>query len=105
MPGFFEALLGEPLAKHREGHEQWRFDVGIYRSEWPPLKTHRNCQDKVLHQMAAVFLGNPRTVIFLCGALLAERIEHIYLTESFLVVYDIFGISLLFETPGTQYKK
>jgi hypothetical protein len=72
---------------------------------WRPLKIHHNCQGKVLHQKAAGFLGNPSTVNFFRGVLMVERIERIYLTGNLLVVYDTFGISLPFETPGTQYRK
>ena len=97
--------MDESPAKHLETHEQWRFDVGICMSEWLQLKIHHNYQDKELHQMVAVFLGNQDTVNFLRGALWGWRIVHICVSESLLVVYDIFGISLPFETPCTQYRK
>jgi hypothetical protein len=56
--------LDESVAKHLEAHEQWQFDVGICMSEWLLLKIHHNYQDKELHQMGAVFLGNQDTVNF-----------------------------------------
>jgi hypothetical protein len=59
----------------------------------------------VLHQKPAVFSGNRCTKDFFRGVLLAGRTEHIDLSGSLLDVYDTFGISLPFETPGTQYRK
>ena len=59
--GYF---LDESQAKHPIVHVRWRFDIGICMSEWLQLKIHHNYQDKELHQMGAVFLGNQDTVNF-----------------------------------------
>ncbi|WP_216250068.1 hypothetical protein [Polynucleobacter sp. AM-26B4] len=78
--------MGECLAKHREGHEQSRFDVGIYRSESLLLEIRHNYQGKVLHQKVVVFSGNQCTDDLFHEVLLAERIERIFESESLLVV-------------------
>ncbi len=100
-----EACLDESPAKHREAHEQWRFDAGICMSEWLLLKIRHNYQGKVLRHNLAFFSGNQCTDDLFHEVLWVERIEHIFESESLLIVCDIFGISLPFETPCTQYRR
>jgi hypothetical protein len=78
--------LGESLAKHREGHEQWRFDVGICMSGWLPLKIRHNYLGKVLCHKLVFFSGNQCTDDLFHEVLLAERIDRIFEFESLLVV-------------------
>ena len=61
-----EACLDESPAKHREAHEQWRFDAGICMSEWLPLKIRHNYQGKVLRHNLAFFQAiNAQLICFM----------------------------------------
>jgi hypothetical protein len=97
--------LDESPTKHLIDHGQSQFDVGIYMSEWLPLKIRHNYPGKALCRKWAFLSSNLYTDDLFHEVLWVERIEHIDGPESLLVVCDIFGISLPFETSCTQYRK